>query len=44
MTKKQFGEERFYCTSTSAQLFITKGSQTGTQAGQVVGADAEAVE
>jgi hypothetical protein len=44
MTKKQVGEERVYSAYTSIALFITKEVRTGTQAGQKVGADAEAME
>jgi hypothetical protein len=44
MTKKQVGEERVYSAYTSTLLFITKGSQDCTQAGQEAGADAEAME
>ena len=44
MTKKQVGEERVYSAYTSILLFITKEVRTGTQAGQNVGADAQAVE
>jgi hypothetical protein len=44
MTKKQVGEEKVYSAHTSTLLFITKGSQDGTQAGQETGADAEAME
>jgi hypothetical protein len=44
ITKKQVGEERVYSAYTSILLFITKGSQIGTQAGQEAGADAEAME
>jgi hypothetical protein len=44
MTKKQVGEERVYSAYTSMLLFITKGSQDGTQTGQGAGADTEAME
>jgi hypothetical protein len=44
MTKKQVGEERVYTAYTSTLLFITKEVRDGTQAGQEVGADAEAME
>jgi hypothetical protein len=44
MTKKQVGEERVYSAYISTLLFITKGSQAGTQASQEAGADAEAIE
>jgi hypothetical protein len=44
MTKKQVGEERVYSAYTSTLLFIIKEVRTGTQAGQEVGADAEAME
>ena len=41
MTKKQVGEKRVYSDYTS---FITKEVRTGTQGGQEIGADAEAME
>jgi hypothetical protein len=44
MTKKQVGEERVYWAYTSTLLFITKEVRTGTQAGQIAEADAEAME
>jgi hypothetical protein len=44
MTKKQVGDKRIYLAYTSILLFITKGSQDRTQAGQKAGADAEAME
>jgi hypothetical protein len=44
MTKKQVVEERVYLAYTSILLFITKEVRTGAQAGQEVGADAEAME
>ena len=44
MTKKQVGEERVYSAYTSILLFISKEIRTGTQTGQEVGADAEAME
>jgi hypothetical protein len=44
MTRKQVGEERVYSAYTSTLLFITKEVRTGTQAGQEVRADAEAME
>jgi hypothetical protein len=44
ITKKQVGEERVYSAFTSIMLFITKGSQDWTQAGQEAGADVEAME
>ena len=44
MPKKQVGEERVYSAYISILLFITKEVRTGTQAGQEVGADAEAME
>jgi hypothetical protein len=44
MTKKQVEEKRVYSAYTSTLLFITKGSRTGTQAGQEAGADAKAME
>jgi hypothetical protein len=44
MTKKQVGEERVYSAYNSILLFITKEVRTGTQTGQEVGADAEAME
>ena len=44
MTNKQVGEERVYSAYTFILLFITKEVRTGNQAGQKVGADAEAME
>jgi hypothetical protein len=37
-------EERVYLAYTSILLFITREVRNGTQAGQVAGADAEAIE
>jgi hypothetical protein len=44
MINKQVVEERVYSAYTSILLFITKEVRTETQAGQKVGADAEAME
>jgi hypothetical protein len=44
MTKKQVGEERIYSAYTSILLFIAKEVRPGTQAGQEVGSDTEAME
>jgi hypothetical protein len=44
MTKKQVGKKRVYLAYTSKLLFITKEVNTGTQADQGAGADAEAME
>jgi hypothetical protein len=44
MTKKQLGRKGFIQLTLSTLLFIIKGVRTGTQVGQEVGADAEAME
>jgi hypothetical protein len=43
MTKKQIEEERVYSAYTSILLFTTKEVRTGTQTGQKVGAETEAM-
>jgi len=44
MTKKQIGEERAYSVYFHIAVSSPKEVRTGTQAGQEVGADAEAME
>ena len=44
MTKKQVRDKRVYSAYTSMLMFITKGGQDWTQAGQEAGADAETME
>jgi hypothetical protein len=44
MNKEQVEEERVYSAYISTLLFITEGSQDGTQADQEAGADAEVME
>jgi hypothetical protein len=44
MTKKQVEEERVYSAFISTLLLSPRKVRTGTQAGQLAGADAEAME